>query len=287
MSRLPLPIRALLLAIAATTLHAQITTPKKPRAKPSQQTLNPNIVVLDPSHGGPDNGATLGPNSLEKDATVAFADRLRTVLAAHGFTVVLTHDSASDQPTPDQRAELANHSRAATCLLIHASNGGHGVHLFTSSLTPISPLSVSFQSSSTILPWETAQATSLQQSIALTFALSDAFTASKIPLVAGHVSVAPIDNMTCPAVVLELAPFNNAAATDSGYQQKVADSVLTALVVWRAKLVAQETPAEPPPAKPAAPPPVRKPKPIVAPIETPVAPDSVPTKPEPPPGDRP
>ena len=106
-------------------------------------------------------------------------------------------------------------------------------------------------------------------------------------IVAGHVSVAPIDNMTCPAVVLELAPFNNAAATDSGYQQKVADSVLTALVVWRAKLVAQETPAEPPPAKPAAPPPVRKPKPIVAPIETPIAPDSVPTKPEPPPGDRP
>lgn len=303
MSRLPSQIRTLLLALAATTLHAQTatppsapaTTPKKSHPKPAQQALNPNIVVLDPAHGGLDNGATLGPSSLEKDATVAFADRLRTVLAAHGFTVVLTHDSASDQPTPDQRAELANHSRAATCILLHASNGGHGIHLFTSSLTPVSPLSVGFQSSSTILPWETAQATSLQQSLALTFDLSDALTTAKIPLVVGHVSVAPIDNMTCPAVVLELAPFNDAPATDSGYQQKVADSVLTALVVWRAKLVAQDAAASPAattPANPAPTPPVRKPKPIVAPIETPIAPDSTvpkpePAKPTPPPGARP
>ena len=292
MSRLPSQIRTLLLALATTTLHAQTatplaapaSTPKKLHSKPSPQTLNPNIVVLDPGHGGPDNGATLGPNSFEKDATIAFADRLRTVLAAHGFTVVLSHDSASDQPTPDQRAELANHSRAATCILLHASNGGHGVHLFTSSLTPISPLSVVFQSSSTILPWETAQATSLQQSLALTFDLSDALQGAKIPLVVGHVSVSPIDSMTCPAVVLELAPLNDAPATDSGYQQKVADSVLTALVLWRTKLVAQDAAAAPAaktPAIPPATPPVQKPRQIVAPIETPIAPDSTATKPEP------
>ena len=280
---LPLPIRALLVALTATTLHAQTTPAKKPRPKPSQQSLNANIVVLDPAHGGPDNGSALGPSSLEKDATIAFADRLRTVLATHGFTVVLTHDTASDQPTPDQRAELANHSRAATCLLLHASNSGHGVHLFTSSLTPVSPLSMDFESISTILPWNTAQATSLQQSIALSSALSDALQSSKIPLVVGHVSIAPIDNLTCPAVVLELSPLNDAPATDADYQQKVADSVLTALVVWRSKLGTDEAPSKPP-VRPATPAPPRPTKPIVAPIETPIAPDTEPAKPTPPPG---
>ena len=279
------PIRTLLFALAATTLHAQTApsvAPKKPRPKPTQPSLNPNIVVLDPAHGGPDNGATLGTDSLEKDATLAFANRLRTVLAAHGFIVLLTRESAADQPTSDQRAELANHSRAATCILLHASNAGHGVHLFTSALTPVSPLSAVFESASSVLPWQSAQATSLQQSLALTFDLSDALQTSKIPLVVGHVSVAPIDSMTCPAVVLELAPLGDAPATDSGYQQRVADSVLTALDVWRTKLVAQDAAATPPAPKTATPPPPRKPKPIVAPIETPIAPE-----PTPPPGARP
>lgn len=290
-----LPIRAVLLAFASVTLHAQtstapVATPKKVRAKPAQPTLNPNIVLLDPAHGGPDIGSTLSTDSLEKDATVAFAARLRTVLAARGFTVVLTHEAASDQPTPDQRAELANHSRAATCILLHASNGGHGVHLFTSSLTPISSLSAIFESSSTVLPWQSAQANSLQQSLTLSFELSDAMHAAKLPLVVGHVSIAPIDSMTCPAVVLELAPFNDAPATDSGYQQKVADAVAAALASWRTKLVAQDAvanPAAPAAAKPATAPPVGKPKPIVAPIETPIAPDTAPAKPVTPTGAKP
>jgi len=292
-SRHLLPIRTLLLALAVVTTHAQTPNPapaptKKPRPKPAPLTLNPNIVLLDPAHGGPDSGATLGTDSFEKDATIAFADRLRTLLAARGFTVALTHESASDQPSPDQRAELANRSRAATCILLHATGGGNGVHLFTSSLTPMSPLSASFVTAPTILPWDTAQATTLQQSLALTSELSDAIHNARIPLVVGHVSVPPIDSMTCPAVVVELAPLNDAPATDSGYQQRVADAIALALTSWRDKLIAQtteSTPAATPPSKPAATPPVRKPKPIVVPIETPdIVPDKQPARPTPPTG---
>jgi N-acetylmuramoyl-L-alanine amidase len=272
-----LQIRTLLLALAAVTAHAQTSTPvapKKPRPKAAQPALNPNIVFLDPAHGGPDNGTTLAPDSLEKDATVAFAVRLKTTLTAHGFAVIVTHESSADQPTPDQRAELANHSRAATCLLLHASNSGHGVHLFTSSLTPISPLSASFEGGIGVLPWATAQAMSLQQSLRLTFDLSDAFHAIRLPLVVGHASPAPIDSMTCPAVVIELAPLTSddqsTAASDPAYQQRVADAINEALVAWRTRLVAEANPdAQPatPAPKPAAP--VVRPKPIVPPIETP------------------
>ncbi len=295
MARLCLPIRGLLLALAAITAHAQSPASGALKAKPkqAQPALLPNLVLLDPAHGGPDNGTTLAADSLEKDATVAFAGRLRTALTAHGFTVVLTHDSAADQPTLDQRAELANHSRAATCLVIHMSNGGHGVHLFTSSLTPVSPLSSVFESTPTVLRWDTAQASSLQQSLGLTFELSDAIHAIRIPLVVGHVSVPPIDSMTCPAVVLELAPLESpdaaTPASDGAYQQRIADAVAAALTSWRTKLTAQSSagaPATTPVTKPAPPAPVRKPRPAVIPIETPdivpvPVPDPVPAKPAP------
>jgi N-acetylmuramoyl-L-alanine amidase len=276
-----LPIRALLLALAAIPAHAQTAIPTpahKPRPKSTQSALLPNLVLLDPGHGGADNGAKLADDSLEKDATVAFANRLRTLLATRGFTVLLTHDTSSDQPPLDQRAELANRSRAGACILLHAATGGNGVHLFTSSLTPISPLSASFESSSTVLPWDTAQATSIQQSLRLAFELSDAIHAIRVPLVVGHVSVPPIDSMTCPAVALELAPLANAdsstPASDADYQQRVAQAIADALNSWRAKLVAEAAAAEQqanPTSKPTTPtPPVRKPKPIVPPVETPV-----------------
>ena len=96
-----LPTRALLLTLAAAA-HAQ-SPPHKPHPKP-QYPYNPNVVLLDPAHGGSDNGAKLG-DSLEKDATVAFAGRLKALLLTHGFTVLLTHEAPSDQLAPDQRAE--------------------------------------------------------------------------------------------------------------------------------------------------------------------------------------
>ena len=278
MARLPLLIRALIVALAAATSFAQtpVSGAPRPKPKPTQPALLQNLVVLDPAHGGPDNGTTLAADSLEKDVTIAFAGRLRTALAAHGFTVMLTHDTAVDQPTLDQRAELANHSRAAACLVIHMANGGHGVHLFTSSLTPVSPLSSVFESTPTVLRWDTAQASSLQQSLGLTFELSDAIHAIRVPLVVGHVSVPPIDSMTCPTVMLELAPLEGPEATtpvsDGPYQQRIVDAIAAALTSWRTKLTAQSNapaPGTPPAAKPATPVPVRKPKPAAIPIETP------------------
>lgn len=285
MSRLQHSIRLLLLALAGIPTYAQ-TAPAARKPKHVEPALIPNLVLLDPAHGGADTGTALGEGSQEKDATMAFAGRIRTALAARGFNVLLTHDSANDQPTPDQRAELANRSRAAACILLHAANGGHGVHLFTSSLTPVSPLSAIFVNNPTVLSWDSAQATSLQQSLGLTFELSDAIHAIRVPLVVGHVSVAPIDSMTCPAVVLEWAPLDNggnqSSPADPAYQQRIADAVADALTSWRTKLVAQANAANPAPtpaAKPAAPasPPVRKPRPATIPVETPdIIPDAKP-----------
>ena len=244
----------LLLALAIAAAQAQTASPTpappaphKPRPKTPQSPYNLNLILLDPAHGGADHGATLGPDSLEKDATVAFADLLKTLLTTRGFTVVLTHDAASDSLTADQRAELANRTHASACLFLHAANGGHGVHLYTSSIPPLASLISSLSNAAdeprAIQPWGSAQAATLPQSLSLAVELSTAVHAIRIPLVTGKASIAPIDSVTCPAVALELAPFGDAnrptPASDPVYQQRIAEAVANALDSWRNHLQAQ------------------------------------------------
>ncbi len=51
--------------------------------------------------------------------------------------------------------------------------------------------------------------------------------------------MAPLDNLTCPAVAVEIAPYlatgasNTIDVSDPDYEQHVAETVATALVFWR------------------------------------------------------
>ena len=301
MNPLRTPIRALLLlacwhAAAQTTpppAPAAVAAKQKPKAvKPAEApAYNTNLVVIDPGHGGADNGARLAENSFEKDATIALAQKLRTQLAARGFTVVLTHEGAADETTADQRIEIANRNKPVACLLLHASNAGHGVHLYTSSLTP--PHASNPSDDKGIAAWDTAQGSALSQSVRLVNDMASALNGNRVPLVVGQSSVRPIDSMTCPAVVLELSPLNPSGglqipASDSGYQDRISTAVTVALIFWRGHVVsgsiaqqaaqtASPTPAE---AKP-LPKPKAKPVIVKPPVEVPdeVTPDT--TKPKP------
>jgi N-acetylmuramoyl-L-alanine amidase len=262
----------------------------KPRVRPYQPPFNPNLIVLDPGHGGSDTGAKLGPAGEEKDLNVAFADRLKTLLEAQQFTVVLTHASADDNPTPDQRAEAANRSRAVACLLLHATNAGNGVHLFTSALT--APFFTGdAPDDKAILPWDSAQAVSLPRSQQLANEISTSLNDLRIPLVVTRVSVAPIDSMTCAAVAIEVAPAaSGTSVADETYQQNVAESVVAALGFWRdhakdqiaaaqAAAQAANPSATAAPATPVKPKPNPKPRPLVIPNESPLAPEGSPNRP--------
>jgi N-acetylmuramoyl-L-alanine amidase len=238
-----LQIRAVLLALATLTLRAQPpahTPTKKPRPGPVTSTVNPNVIFLDPAHGGSDNGAKLSDDTLEKDANLAFAARLRIALTADGFVLIQTRDNSADQPTGTQRAEQANRSHAAACLFLHTSNAGHGVHLFLSSL-PSSPLANPMDDPLLVLPWDAAQAYVAPQSQRLSVALADSFRANRLPFFLSHTSVPPIDSTTCPAIAIEIAPLDNnnnadTPADDPAYQQRVSLAIATALATWRARL---------------------------------------------------
>ena len=246
-----LPIRSLgLVLVAASALAQDPSAPvHKPRTpRPEQPPYNVNVVFLDPAHGGDDPGARLGPNSLEKDANLAFAERLRALLSRDAFTLVTTRTQDPDPsntaiPNLDQRVELANRSRALACLVLHATAAGHGIHLFTSSLP--APASSAAESSGPrpILPWNTAQTASLQASQQLAADLAAAIDNIRLPLVTGHTSAKPIDSLTCPAILVELAPLGSGAsqtrASDPSYQERVAQALASGLHAWRARAQAQ------------------------------------------------
>lgn len=228
MKTMPSPIAVLILALATATSLSQ--TPAAPAVAPPPVAqpgpLNRTTIVLDASHGGNDTGSRIGDAILEKEVTLALAFRLRSLLTARGFTVVMTRESDTALAL-DDRAGTANHARPAACLLLHATGAGKGVHLYSSELDPA-------PAEAAVLPWLTAQAAWTPQSAQLKSSLGAALKRAAVPLVSSRASVRPVDSLTCPAVVVELAPEgdDDSSIRDSSYQQRVAEAIAGALTFW-------------------------------------------------------
>ena len=222
-----------------TTIGTPVTATTEHKPAATTNGLNRNVVVIDPGHGGLDAGAHIDDSTTEKNVTLALALRLRSLLLARGFTVVLTRDSdaavmqtsATAAPTPltlDDRAGIANHAHAAACLLLHATGRGTGLHLYGSEMAPVA-------AQPALTPWLTGQGAWIPASQALEVQLGAALGRSHIAAIAGTASIRPVDSLTCPALVLELAPETAGAPStinDAGYQERVAAALAGALVVW-------------------------------------------------------
>lgn len=189
------------------------------------------VVVLDAAHGGDDAGARLG-GEAEKAYTLALSIRLRSLLAARGFSVVTTRESDATVD-PNLRAEIANHAGAQACLSLHAAESGSGVHLFVSSLAPVDDRG--------LLPWKTAQAAWIMRSMSFAGVVNSALLHASIPVTLGRLALPAIDSMACPAVTVEVAPMRSndaqapAGLDDPDYQARVADALAAALVEWRSQ----------------------------------------------------
>ena len=209
------------------------------------------LILLDPAHGGQDTGARLNDHVMEKDINLALSFRLRSLLAARGFTVITTRDTdAGTAPTADQRADIANHAHPMACVLLHASASGNGVHIFTSSLAMPSPDQLS-QRRSMFIPWDAAQAAYLPKSLRLAAEVNSAFNRAEVPVTLSRTYLRPLDNLICPAIAVEIAPFTASGSSDtedlssSAYQQRVAESLAWALVEWRLHTTGAFVGAEP------------------------------------------
>jgi N-acetylmuramoyl-L-alanine amidase len=232
------------LLLSSASLKSQAPAPAQLPPQPQQPVPAPpkplpafyrNLILLDPAHGGPDTGAHLPDSALEKDVTLAFAQRLRPALAAQGFTVVTTRDfdPAAGLPT-DQRAGTANHTRPLACIMIHATASGSGIHLASSSLAPLEEGATPPRA----LAWDSAQAPTLPMSLRLANEIGVALVDAHLPVILLRASVPPIDNLICPAVAIEFAPLapssgRTTPVTDSAYQQRIVEAVAQAVASFR------------------------------------------------------
>lgn len=230
-------------ATAATPANQTATQPQPPTPVPgTAPTPSPAVpryfAVVDASHGGEDHGETLSTALLEKDVTVALARSLRQELQSRGISTLVLRDSDANLSV-DQRAIYANAGRAAIYIALHAASSGKGVRVYTALLPFGGDDHGLFRS------WTTAQHDALSLSQSTASAVAGELQKRQVPVRALAAPLRPLNNVTGPAIAVELAPegsdVNQLMAPD--YQQLVTSAVATAIAAARDQLgSAQATP---------------------------------------------
>jgi N-acetylmuramoyl-L-alanine amidase len=131
MRRISLPIAlsaaGLLMALLACSSYAA------KRSRSSGGEGSPITVVIDAGHGGHDRGGIPGQRIAEKDMTLDVAQRLRNVLAASGYRVVMTRNSDVFVPL-GTRCAIANSYRNAIFVSVHFNSakrrGASGIETY-------------------------------------------------------------------------------------------------------------------------------------------------------------
>ena len=94
---------------------------------------SPITVVIDAGHGGFDRGGIPGQRVSEKEMTLDVARRLRSVLQASGYRVVMTRDSDVFVPL-GTRTAIANSQRNAIFVSVHFNSatrrGASGIETY-------------------------------------------------------------------------------------------------------------------------------------------------------------
>src|SRR5438128_7385004 len=108
----------LLPAVLSIASVAWGTSSAASRSSAGQSASSSTAVVIDAGHGGFDRGGIPGQRIPEKEMTLDVAQRLKTLLAASGYRVVMTRDSDVFVPLPT-RVAIANSYRNAIFVCVH------------------------------------------------------------------------------------------------------------------------------------------------------------------------
>jgi N-acetylmuramoyl-L-alanine amidase len=187
-------------------------TPSPPVAPPQRPAF---VVILDPGHGGADNGARGASGVVEKDVALALAKATRAQLQQQGLRVLLTRESDED-PSFDERATLANAQRSALLVSFHVSSTGKvgSVRTYyytfapvTAAANPAGSPAAAPRAASHLIPWDRAQ----ENFAELSHHLADLIQAELVknfPGSPGQSSAVPLRDLrsvAAPAVSVELS----------------------------------------------------------------------------------
>jgi N-acetylmuramoyl-L-alanine amidase CwlD len=110
-------------------------------ADASYVAANPRLIVIDPGHGGSDPGSYRG-DAVEKTITLDISKRVRDILTARGWQVILTRNDDRDVFAPNDSAhdelqardDIANHNGARVFVSVHVNAfmnaGPHGATVY-------------------------------------------------------------------------------------------------------------------------------------------------------------
>ncbi len=123
-------------AVAFTTFAAPRATavsPQNPAAASSHAPVSNTVVVIDAGHGGFDRGGIPGQRVAESQMTLDVALRLRSVLQASGYRVVMTRSTDVFVPL-GTRVAIANQYRNGIFVCIHFNSatrrGANGIETY-------------------------------------------------------------------------------------------------------------------------------------------------------------
>jgi len=181
------------------------------QAPPPQSTVPPAhigpTIVIDPAHGGTDDGAQ-GPNgTLEKDLVLRYARQLRAEFERLGYRVVMTRNDDSN-PSYEDRAATANAYRDAIFVTIHVSSTGKiGTVRAYSYQFSNETASAPGEAPKSLVAWEEAQRPYLDASHRLADILQNElaqrFPGS--PTTSSAFAIRELRSVSAPAVAVELS----------------------------------------------------------------------------------
>ncbi|MCU0256118.1 MAG: N-acetylmuramoyl-L-alanine amidase, partial [Vicinamibacterales bacterium] len=231
-------------------------------------------IVIDPGHGGDEQGARGPQGTLEKDVTLAVARQLRATIEARlGLRVLLTREG--DQTVPlDARAALANNNKADLFVSLHANASvspvPSGAEVFFLSLQEYGeraaadavPDSVTVPAIGGVdrqvelILWEMAQARHLEDSAVLAD-LAERNLRARVPMSPRAIQQAPfrvLVGANMPAVLVEMGfltnPGEEAKLTSPEHQSALVQALYDTVVGFRAYI---EGGRRRPPTAPSAP----------------------------------
>ena len=255
-------IRIIVEVVSKTTDAPTGTTPPVPPTEaPPLLDMVPagtlRTVVIDPGHGGADNGARGAGGGLEKGVSLSVARRLKAALEGRlGVRVILTRDGDSGLGL-DERAAVANNNKADLFISLHANAsvrpGANGAQVFYLNLdeygdevqraatAPRESLPVFGGGSRDIevVAWRFAQARHIERSATLArtieASLRGRVTMNARALQQGPLRVLVGANM--PAVLVEIGfltnPAQEAQLASDAYQNNIVQGIVDAVIQFR------------------------------------------------------
>jgi N-acetylmuramoyl-L-alanine amidase len=207
-------------------------------------------IVVDPGHGGAEEGARGPDGTLEKDVTLSVARRLKMALEARlGVRVLLTRDG-DETVGLDERAAVANNNKADLFVSLHANASvrpaATGAEVFFLSLEEYGdqaqrvargeseslPVFGGGTREIEVILWEMAQARYIEESAA--FARSvEAALRERVQMSSRSIQQAPfrvLVGANMPAVLVEMGFITNAAQARQLVSEPFQTSIVQALV---------------------------------------------------------